>query len=445
MMKTNGVLRLATLMLGAGLIALPVAAPAQKNKDAKEQPPAPLKLSDAFRKAAEPAQKALGEKNYTVAEPLVAQMEQLAKSEDEVYLAQVFRFRVVEGSLVQRAAGNQAVYIQGEGALVGPLDALIANPKLDKANLPAFLYKRGQIEYSAKRYKEAITFFERARDAGSTEQGLPLNIASAKAEMGDAAGSVRDIRVAIDREKAAGRQADQAWYRYALGQLNKAKQYDIWKEWARLYLADYPSRKNWRAVIMDYRFNTGVTAALDKRMKIDLWRLLRINKALADQIDYTELAEELYDVGLGVEAKAVIDEGRAAGKIPAGFAPANSLYAEAQRQIATDGPLDAAAKRAAAAPNGKVAAATGDGYLGAGDYAKAIEMYKMALAKGSVTVDDVTMHLAIAQAMTGDKAAAKATFAQIKATPRSDIAGFWTTWLDQAGPTVDDSAAGAGN
>ncbi|MBX9797739.1 hypothetical protein [Sphingomonas sp.] len=441
MMKSKGAARLATLLLGAGLIALPAAAPAQKKKDGKDQPP-PIQLSDAFRKVAEPAQKALGEKNYTAAEPLVAQMEQVAKNPDEIYLAQVFRFRVVEGALVQRAAGNQAVYIQGEAALVGPLDALIANPKLDKANLPAFLYKRGQIEYSAKRYKEAISFFERARDAGSTERGILLNIASARAEMGDPVGATREIRAAIDREKAAGVQADQAWYRYALGQLNKAKQYEVWKEWARLYLADYPTRKNWRAVLLDYRFNTGNAQAFDKRMKVDMWRLLRVNKALADQIDYAELAEDLFDVGLAVEAKSVIDEGRAAGKIPASFAPANSLYGDATRQIAVDGPLEASAKRAAAAATGVPAAATADAYLGTGDYAKAIELYKLALTKGGVKVDEVNTHLGMAQALAGDKAAAKATLALVKAGPRGDIAAFWTVWLDQKTPTVDDTAAG---
>jgi hypothetical protein len=33
-------------------------------------------------------------------------------------------------------------------------------------------------------------------------------------------------------------------------------------------------------------------------------------------------------------------------------------------------------------------------------------------------------------ALSGDKAGAKAAFAAVTTAPRSDIAGFWSTWID---------------
>ena len=325
--------------------------------------------------------------------------------------------------------------------MIGPLDALIANPKLPKDSLARFLFKRGQIEYGAKRWKEAISFYERAGAAGYADGNLTLNIAQARAESGDLAGAAAAIKTAIEAERTAGRKAPLEWYRYARSKAAQAKLTAQVNEWSLAMVRDYPTTRTWREAVLLYGFSGSNSPQLDKRAKIDLWRLLRVNKALADQGDYLEYAEDLGDVGLAAEAKAVIDEGRAAGKIPDNSGPASMLYGEVQKSIATDGPIDALSKRAQAAPTGLPAAATGDLALGTGDYARAIELYKLALTKGGVKVDEVNSHLAMAQALSGDKAGAKTTFALVKTPPRSDIANYWVTWLDQATPTVADTGA----
>jgi hypothetical protein len=441
LIKTKAV-RAALLLAGAGAVLTPGMALAQKDKKGAAADAAPkVQLSDGFRKAALPAQTALQAKNWAEAEPLVAAAEAAVKTDDDKFYAQQFRLQLADGTLVQRANGDANVYAQGEATLIGPLDALIANPKLPQDTRSRFLFKRGQIEYGAKRYKEAIAFYDRAREAGYNDPNLPLNIAQARADGGDLVGSAAAIRTAIDAEKAAGRKPPLEWYRYARAKVAQAKLNAQVNDWSLLMVKDYPTAKHWREAVLLYGFNGAASPQLDKRAKIDLWRLLRANKALADQGDYVEYAEDLGDVGLGAEAKAVIDEGRAAGKIPAASGPANMVYSEAQKQIASDGPLDALAKRAQAAPAGGPAAATGDLALGTGNYARAIELYKLALTKGGVKVDEVNSHLAMAQALSGDKAGAKTTFALVKTPPRSEIAAYWVTWLDQAGPTEPGNAA----
>lgn len=422
--------RTAFLLLSAASIVQPAVA-AEKKEAAK-----PANLSAEFRKAAQPAQTALAAKDYAAAEPAVAAAEAAAKTDDDKYFAQVFRLQLVSGKLTAASAGNPQAFQQGQSALVGPLDALIANPKTSREDAGRFNNVRGKIEYDQKRYKEAAAFWIKARELGFTDPDLGLSIVKAKTEGGDVAGGIADLKKEIAAETAAGRKAPEAWYSYAIARLNAAKMRPETVEWMQAAVKAYPTAKNWRNAIIIYGFEGSSSAALDKRQKVDLFRLLRANKALADQNDYAEYAQDLQDIGLPAEAKAVIEEGRAAGKIPTTSSSNNMLYAEATKAAAAEGSLAAAEKRAAAAPNGTVASATGDAYFGQGNYAKAVEMYKLALSKGSSKPDEVNSHLGMALALAGDKEGARAAFATVKTAPRSEINSFWTMWLDQATPTT---------
>ncbi len=72
------------------------------------------------------------------------------------------------------------------------------------------------------------------------------------------------------------------------------------------------------------------------------------------------------------------------------------LQARQRRDSEGQGRPSGVEKTAAAAPNGKPASRTADAYLGYGDNAKAIELYKLALTKGGVDNDEVNTRLGIA-------------------------------------------------
>ncbi len=425
----------AILMMGAIPMLAPAAAFA---KDKKEEPAkaTPAQLSPEFRKAALPAQTALTAKDFATAEPAVIAAEAAAKTPDDKYFSQIFRLQLTSGKMTAAAAGNPQAFQQMQSQLIGPLDALIANPKTPQAEVARFSNVRGKIEYDAKHYREAAVFWVRARDLGLVDPDLGLQIVKAKIEGGDLPGGVADLKKEIATENAAGRKAPEAWYNYAVARLNAAKMRAELIEWLQMTAKVYPTAKNWRTAVIIYGFEGSTSSQLDKRQKVDLFRLLRANKALADQNDYAEYAQDLYDIGLPTEAKSVIEEGRAVGKIPSTSSNNNMLYAESTKAIAAEGSLAAAEKRAVAAPTGAIASATGDGYFGTGNYAKAIEMYKLALSKGATKPDEVNSHLGMALALAGDKDAARAAFALVKTSPRSDIASFWLVWLDQAAPTA---------
>lgn len=435
--------RAALLMIGASVIAMPIAAPAQKKKP--EAAPAGPQLSPEFRKAAIPAEtaiRAIREKikasaaadvaaDVAAAEPLVAAAAAAAKTPDDTYYAQVYRLQIEDQKIQGAARGDVAIYRQRESALVEPLKALLANPKTGPADRGLYLNRLGEIAYEAKKYAEAAQQFEAARAAGYTNANLGLNIVRARAEGGDIAGGMAELKKLIEADRAAGRQSPESWYLYARSKTNQAKLTADFLEWSRLWVAAYPTPKNWRESLVYYGFSGPYK--LDKRERIDIFRLLRAAKALGDQNDYAEYAQNLFDVGLPQEAKTVIDEGRASGKVPATGGPNAGTYNDALTAIKAEGPLDGLVKRATASPNGLSAAATGDAFLGSGNYARALEMYALAVKKGGLTKpDEVTTHIGIAQALSGDKAGAKTTFQSIKSTPRSDIASFWMLWLDTA-------------
>ncbi|MBX9730000.1 MAG: hypothetical protein K2X59_01620 [Sphingomonas sp.] len=429
---------IAALMLGAG--SLTVAAPALAKK--KEEAPAAPKYGEAFRKPALAAQTAIQAKNYDAATAPLAEAESLAISDDEKYLTAHLRLSYENGKLALAAAGDPKAIVAGRIALLPSLNAIIDNPKTPSAELITFLEFRGATYFDSKKYAEAVADLARARELGSTNQDVSLQIMKAKAESGDAIGAAAELQSQIDREKAAGRKVPENWYNYVLSKLYFSKKYAESAAWSQKVVSAYPTAANWRQWVRVYMETIPVTSAkLDKSQRIDLFRLLRAAHAMADQNDYDEYAQATDDLGLNAETKAVIDEGRASGKIPAGDGLASMLAGSAKTGLSLEKSLDATEKQAVAAKTGDLAAQTADVYLAGGNNAKAIELYKIALTKpfdqptpGSkrryVTAAEVNTHLGIALAQSGDKEAARAAFKSVTGAPRADIAGFWLTWLD---------------
>lgn len=427
----------AALLIGTTGLILPVAADAQKKKKDDKAPPAPV-LGAEFRKAALEAQTQLKAKNVAAAEPAVVAVEAVAKTEDEVYFAQLFRLQLEANRLEQSANGDAAVYRRLEGALVKPLDDLIANPKTDQKDRARFTYRRGLIESGQKRYAAAVTFIEKARELGETDPELTLSLIRAKLEGGDIVGGATEMKKAIDAELAAGRKPSEAWYDFIIPRLAKADRFDDYLVWSQAKLKQYPTSKNWRSLIVYFGFSGKRVDLLDKGQKIDLFRLMRVNNALADLADFAQYAQYLNSVGLPVEAKAVFDEGIKSNKMQLTRDDDKGLYAAAVAAIKLDGPISAREAKAKAAATGVSAASAGDGYLGEGNYAKAVELYKVALAKGVTKPEEVNTRLGIAYALLRDDANARAAFANVKTAPRSEIAAFWIIWLD-LGATVPTS------
>ena len=426
-MKLFHTLALATA-LATGTLGVALVAPA-----AAKDKPAPaksgLKLSPAIVKLAKPAQDAVVANNPAVSEPLVAQIEAAAATDDDRYVAGVLRYGLESQKTraAQQANPRAAVDESGQARA---LDGLIANPKTPDTDRPKYVARRGEIAYAARQYAPAIQYFTQARQLGFTDENLDLMIVKAKIEGGDVAGGTSELERIVAASQAKGTKAPIEYYRYAIGRANKAHLAAQTVAWMNRYAAAYSTGQTWYEVLATYGFQQDSTAKLDNQQKIDLFRLMRASGGLADQYFYIEYAQKAQNAGLPLEARAVLQEGLANGKIPAGNAEAKAMQVELTRAIAAEGSLTSLEAKANAGANGSLAGQTGDAYLSTGNYAKAAALYRTALTKGGVDANTINTRLGIALARAGDKAGALEAFGKVQGSPRGDIASFWSTWLN---------------
>jgi tetratricopeptide (TPR) repeat protein len=82
------------------------------------------------------------------------------------------------------------------------------------------------------------------------------------------------------------------------------------------------------------------------------------------------------------------------------------------------------------AANGKALMRIGDNYAALGDYAHAVEAYKLAMGKPDGDPAVANLHIGMALARSGDKAGATAALNAVTG-PRAEIAKYWLTYLAQ--------------
>ncbi|MEO5866621.1 MAG: hypothetical protein ABIS14_01260 [Sphingomonas sp.] len=408
MKKVSSAAIVVALVLGLGGVG--VAAPAFAKKE--EAPKGP-NLSPAVRTPAIAAQKALAAtpRDLAGAEAALAQMDAAKKNDDEKYIADAIRLSIQNTKLgelpeAQRNYTDEAA----------TLDSLIANPSTPKTDIGRFSYARAGLAYNVRQFDVASTMFARARDAGYQDPLLLINLAQAEMNTKNIAAGSADMTAAIKGEEAAGRKAPESWYRFMISRLYHANDADNTLVWTRAWLASYGTKENWRDAIIAFGFQGPGSKRLTDRNLVDLYRLMHATHSLGGQKEVLDYAAAALKIGLPGEAKAAIDEARTAGTIPAGNVTAADYYSQAKAGVAGD-------------KGSSTAIGSGDLALGARDYAKAAEKYRLALTQGATDADTVNLHLGIALAMSGDKGGAQTAFGAVKSGANLDIAKLWTTYV----------------
>jgi tetratricopeptide (TPR) repeat protein len=245
--------------------------------------------------------------------------------------------------------------------------------------------------------------------------------------------AVQLVTRAIDIKRAAGQAVDESWYKYALklafdGRRDPALR-QASQKLSRELVSAFPTKENWRDALLIYRD----TNSLDPAADLDVLRFMRASGALAGERDWYDLVDGLYKAGNFAEAKAVLDDGAAKRMID----PRKAAFAELIRltnaRMAGDrASLAAEESKALAGANGSMALKIGDALYGYGDHAKAIALYRAALAKGGVDSNLVNTRLAMALLASGDRAGAEAAFRSLTGT-RGDLGAFWLAWLARSG------------
>lgn len=414
------------LAVGAAGAVTPAFAADKKEKADKA---AKADYSPAFIKEAQEVQKLDQAKDYANMKPAVDKAAAAASTPDDKMLVGQFRLNLGSGT------NDPAMQRQG-------IKEMLASGKVAAAEAPKFNFFAGKLAFDAKDYDDAVPFLQKASDAGYEGGSSALLTAESYFQKAiDASGGngqlspaakpiaaqgLPFLKKAIEAEKAAGKPVPAAWYdrgfsiAYLSGSADAA-------EWSKMNLAANPSGKNWRNLLVTFQ---AANPNLTRGENFDLLRLMRKTGAMEGGA-YGEYIDIATKSGLLGDVKSVVEEGRAAGKIGAG--QYQDYYTPAVQGIAKDkASLTASEASAGKAATGKPAANTADAYLGYGEYAKAIALYKTALQKGGVDANEINTRIGIAQAYSGDTAGAQTTFASVTGGARKSIADYWTLWLQTA-------------
>lgn len=409
-----GMLGLA-LALG-GVAAAP--APA-KDKPAKD---APGKPSDAVTKAAQIIQPALAKSDFATAK---AKLDEVAPSiqndDDKLYVGQWY---------VQVGQGTK-----DNDALSKGIELMLSSSKVPAANVAQLAFAQGQLAYQAKDYPKATTAMQRAIAAGNADpSALPILVDSLRQQR-QLLPALQALNDGVTKLQTAGQPVPAEWFPRGFAIAYEAKPadpnfaairqagMDLDKKW----VAAEPKGTVWHDVVLLYRESVPTA---DTELKTDMNRLLLASNGLQGGNDYLEYAEEVYQRYPG-EAKAVLDAAVGKGVLNlASNRNAQEISQIANGKVAADkASLSASDKSARAAATGKSAMSTADAYLGYGDYAKAIDLYNVALGKSGVDANVINTHIGIAQLRSGDKAGAKTSFAKVTGQ-RKELADLWMVLID---------------
>jgi tetratricopeptide (TPR) repeat protein len=413
------------LALAAGLIAAPAAAqmnyggaPTGPQQTAVQpgQPAQPeaakgqIKLSSKASKAIIDLQTAVKANDTATIPAKLAAAQAVAQTKDDRYA-------------IGKLQLDAAVAAKDNAAAAAAADAIAASGFLDSANMTGLYRQIGVVAYNAKQYDLATNLFQKAAALSPSDVetvkflGLAQNMSGHKAE------ASASLAKAIQLSAASGQKVDEDLYKQALGIAYGAKTpaaVDLGRQW----VTAYPSAASWHDALVIYR-NLGTA---DQSQALDVMRLARATDSMQGTADYNIYASETINQANYGEARSVIAEGLASGKIKAG----DPVVQDIQNALKGKGAPTAAelATREAGAKAPTAYLRVGDAYYGAGNYQKAAELYRKAVA-GGADANLANLRLGEALARAGDKAGATAALSKVGGS-LAGLAKFWLVYVQRA-------------
>jgi tetratricopeptide (TPR) repeat protein len=393
--------------------ALAVPASAQKPAaPAAAQPTQVVKPSSKALKAIIELQTAVNKNDTANIPAKVAAAQVVASTKDDRYLI---------GQLQLKAA----LAAKDDAATTAAIDTIAASGYLDAAKIAELYVSLGSTMYNNKQYPQAVAAFQKAAAANPSNPEATTLLGEALFAQGQKAEAVSAFQKAVQARVAAGQKPDEALIKRAVGVAYEA-QSPAAVDLARQWVAAYPSNASWSDAIAIYRN----LSHPDIEGTLDLLRLMNAMGALKGAGEYGLYARAASEQNNFNEAQAVLDAGIAAKVVNPTSAEFRDLVGGLKtKPKATAADLAAATK---SAQSGMALLRIGDRYYAMGDYAKAVELYKMSMGKPGVDTAVANLHIGMALTRAGDKAGATAALNAVTG-PRADIAKFWLAYLNQKG------------
>ncbi|MXO64424.1 hypothetical protein [Altericroceibacterium endophyticum] len=306
------------------------------------------------------------------------------------------------------------------------LELMLASGKTPAEQVGQFQFYVGNFAYQAGDYAAAREALNAAAAAGYTDNDPEaLIIESYFAEDQNKAG-LDYLKQAVTARMDAGREVPDNWL---LRGLKVAYENDMAAEAtdiAALLAENNPTEQNWTNGLQVVR----ALNDFEGQEMLDVMRLMRATGSMTTQRDYIEYVEAADARRMANEVLAVLQEGEAAGLVPADEPFFNDAKSTAQERAASDreGASELLAD-AQSADTGVTALGAADLFMSFDDYANAEKMYALAVEKGGVDKNRALTREGIAQAMQGESDAARATLQQVTGN-RAPIAEMWIAYVD---------------
>ena len=407
------------LALVAGAFAAPAAAQYGATAQQPQTVPAPaattqpaqpqIKPSSKALKALVDLQTAVNNKDYANVPAKVAAAQAVASTKEDRYLIGQMQLKAAVGT-------------NDKTAMAAAIDAIASSGYGDAATNAKLYTSLGSELYNAKQYPQAATAFQKAIALNPNDPQAGELLGEAYFAEGQKAQAAAQFQKAIQARVAAGQKPEESLIKRAVAVAYESQSPSS-IELARQWVAAYPNASSWHDAIAIYRNLNHPDAATE----FDLLRLARVTDALQGTGDYHAYAYQAADQANYGEAKSLMAEGLAAGKIKASDPVVQEIQGALKAKAAPTEAELAAAEKAAREPNAFLR--VGDRYYGAGNYAKAAELYRQALGHGA-DKDLANLRLGEALARSGDKAGATAALNAVGGS-RAEIAKFWLTYVNQ--------------
>lgn len=368
------------------------------------------KVSRKAVKAIQDLQATVKANNFAEIPAKVAAADAVAQGPDDRYMIGVLRYQA-------------AVTAKDDAARAAAIEAMVASgfEAAPRASLYADL---GSTYTKLKQTDRALAAFQQALQLDPNSVDATAGLAELRVDQGQPGEALALLQKGIALQAATGARPNEAWFKRAVAIAYKAKMpqaIEVSREWVKAY----PTKTNWSDALAIYQ-NLG---QLDDARTLDVLRLKRAVGTLSkgDYFNYGDIAVR---TGLAGEAKAVLAEGFAANAIKRSDPSFGQLYTLASQR--SEGDRESLAAAPSASSTARQALGIGDAYYGYGDYSKAAEFYRAALAKSGSDQNLVNLRIGMALARSGDKANATAALNSV-AGAQADIAKYWLLYVTAQG------------
>lgn len=319
---------------------------------------------------------------------------------------------------------NVAQAAKNSEAAVTAVDYIASANYLPKKQIAGLYNGLGIDFFNAKNTPRATAMFQKALAADPNNAESLRLLGETQNASGSSADAVATFQKAMQQAAASGQKLPEEAYQRAVSIAYGAKS-PAAVELSRQWVAAYPGANSWSNAVAVYR--NMMRPELEGTL--DLLRLMRAAGALQNSSDYTLYASAAAEQGNYNEAQSVIDEGIANKKLDSSSSLAREIIKGLKaKPQASAADLEAAAKTAKST---RAMIAVGSRFYGSGNYARAAELYRSAVAAGGDS-SLANLHLGMALARSGDKAGATTAFNAVSGV-HAPIAKYWLLFVQQAG------------